>query len=61
MYYTAQKKGALITRHIVTIATPEDQYNPSPENVPAKYRINTELSAVVEDTDNVIDFALKSN
>ena len=61
LYYTAQKKGALITEHSVTIATPEGVYPPVPENIPRKYRIDTELTAVVEDTDNVIDFPLESN
>jgi hypothetical protein len=61
LYYTAQKKGALITEHIVTIATPEGIYPPVAENIPSKYRIDTELTAVVEDTDNVINFPLESN
>ena len=61
MYYTAQRKGALLTKHIVTIYTPEDAYPPARENVPAKYRINTELSAVVEDANNKFDFELKSD
>jgi hypothetical protein len=61
LYYTAQKKGALITEHIVTIATPEGIYPPVPENIPSKYRIDTELTAVVEDTNNVIDFPLESD
>lgn len=61
LYYTAQKKGALITKHEVTINTPEWAYPPSPENIPKKYRIETILTAEVKDARNVIDFELTSD
>lgn len=61
LFYTAQRKGALITTHTVTINTPEWANPPSPENIPERYRIDTILEAEVKDENNVIDFELTSD
>ncbi|MBX3436429.1 MAG: hypothetical protein KF861_02990 [Planctomycetaceae bacterium] len=49
------------TRHIVTIAAPENQDGGSTEEISTQYRIDQRLRADVTDGKNVIDFELTSD
>lgn len=63
MIYTNQAKGVLPGEHSISISTfqrAEDGVEGSPETVPAKYNVETELTRTVEASDNVIDFELDS-
>ncbi|WP_417380172.1 hypothetical protein [Gimesia sp.] len=62
--YTAEAKGAVIGKHSVSIATPQE--NPTPpgevykDPVPSKYNTKTTLSADVKAGANNFDFQLES-
>lgn len=65
LQYSQGRTGALPGNHDVTISTVEEGdadagLKNSPERVPAKYNVNSELKATVEADDNVIDFKLDS-
>ena len=67
LMYTADKPGAMIGKHTVTITTRghqiDDQGNEVEisERVPARYNLQSELSAVVVAGPNEIDFRLTSD
>ncbi|NOX53834.1 MAG: carboxypeptidase regulatory-like domain-containing protein [Planctomycetes bacterium] len=69
--YTESQKGAILGKHRVEITTygvgaeeDEEYGGASPgatkETVPAKYNVNSELTAVVEDKNNEFNFELSS-
>jgi hypothetical protein len=67
LQYTRDVAGAEIGEHTVSISSysegkPDEDppVPPSPETVPAKYNVNTELTATVKSGSNPIDFALDS-
>lgn len=67
--FSRDARGALPGKHVVTISTysgedtdsdPEYAIPASPEKVPAKYNVNSELVETVEQGGNTIDFDLDS-
>lgn len=65
LYYTDEKEGATLGTHQVRISTAEEGDEDTgragqKETIPAKYNVQTELTAEVAPGDNVIDFPLKS-
>lgn len=65
LIYTDDNPGATIGKHTVRITTaaegdPDQGQEAQKETIPAKYNVQTELTANVEAGDNVIDFQLES-
>ncbi len=65
LIYSRDAKGAVLGEHVVEISTfneimGDDTTEIIPETVPARYNVQSELTATVERRANVIDFNLES-